>query len=733
MTGGRLGQLAALTLALVLALTLVPAAPADATDVSTSNRQRLLGEVTTERITARLSGGAVARGDVIRLPEDDPHADVRSRIAQGRVAGTESMLSMSRRESRRGAVAGINGGYFLPRPPWGAPNGLFVQDGQLLQGQAVNRSGNPTGRGMVGWPSDGPMVMDRIRVTHELDRPFFEGPVARIDELNRQPWPESHQVLAPASERRPDGELILYSDAFGTAVDIRGGSTIVTLDGMDLRSQGTTEGVVAHARDVTNPTTVNVPEGQHLLVGYGERAEHLAGAVVNEPFEISTTIAPEGTDPGMWDDLDSGVAGGQLLVRSGQRRPASEWTSFAAFGDSHVARQPRTAIGRTGDGEILLVTVDGRRRGWSDGMTMGELADTMIALGARDAVNLDGGGSTTMVVEGSIRNRPSETGRAVADGLWVYVPQPGEPRSLAEACTDQVMLAATTFDDVPGTTHAESITCLSGWSLTTGVTPTTYAPGDRLTRAQYASFLARWIDDLSSRGSGNELPESADLPFTDVGADGVHADAIARLSSAGVIAGRTATTFAPDETVTRGQTAALLARAIEYITGDALPRGRDTFTDDNTSTHETDIDRLATAGIVTGTGGLQYRPDAAVNRGAVASVVMRAAAMLVEDGVVALPDDEATTAEDPDADADDDADDADGIDDGEVVEGDDADDPDGSGGDADAEVDADRSNGTDDPDADGDANGSSSGSNGDGSNGDGSDGDGSDGDGSNGD
>ena len=73
------------------------------------------------------------------------------------------------------------------------------------------------------------------------------------------------------------------------------------------------------------------------------------------------------------------------------------------------------------DGTVLLVTVDGRRPGWSAGVTLPEAARMMRALGARNALNLDGGGSRGMVVLGELVSRPSDPSgeRAVSDGIFV--------------------------------------------------------------------------------------------------------------------------------------------------------------------------------------------------------------------------------------------------------------------------------------------------------------------------
>jgi hypothetical protein len=80
-----------------------------------------------------------------------------------------------------------------------------------------------------------------------------------------------------------------------------------------------------------------------------------------------------------------------------------------AFTTSQLApRHPRTAIGQTADGRILLVAVDGRQVGYSVGMTNFEMAQTMMRLGANRAMAFDGGGSTTLAFDGTVLNRPSD-------------------------------------------------------------------------------------------------------------------------------------------------------------------------------------------------------------------------------------------------------------------------------------------------------------------------------------
>ncbi len=113
------------------------------------------------------------------------------------------------------------------------------------------------------------------------------------------------------------------------------------------------------------------------------------------------------------DPLDV-VGGGPRLVRSGKLDVPAE-----KFGHADK-RHPRTAVAITKRGTFLFVTLDGRQPK-SVGMRLDEFAAELIALGAVDALNLDGGGSTTMVVKNTIRNSPSDgRERPVSDGILIF-------------------------------------------------------------------------------------------------------------------------------------------------------------------------------------------------------------------------------------------------------------------------------------------------------------------------
>ncbi|MGH7469699.1 MAG: phosphodiester glycosidase family protein [Longimicrobiales bacterium] len=110
------------------------------------------------------------------------------------------------------------------------------------------------------------------------------------------------------------------------------------------------------------------------------------------------------------------VGGFPWLLRNGQQVLGAQPGVPPDFGER---RHPRTAIGFTRDGSALLVVVDGRRPRYSDGMTLPELTDLLVRLGAVDALNLDGGGSSSLAIRGRVRNSPSDSAgeRAVGNAL----------------------------------------------------------------------------------------------------------------------------------------------------------------------------------------------------------------------------------------------------------------------------------------------------------------------------
>ena len=102
------------------------------------------------------------------------------------------------------------------------------------------------------------------------------------------------------------------------------------------------------------------------------------------------------------------VTTGPVLLSGGESEPVAD-DRF------NTNRHPRTAAGRRADGTVILLVADGRNAS-AAGLSMAELQQVMQALGCTDAINLDGGGSTAMVVRGAVVNHPSDNGQFDAAG-----------------------------------------------------------------------------------------------------------------------------------------------------------------------------------------------------------------------------------------------------------------------------------------------------------------------------
>ena len=138
-------------------------------------------------------------------------------------------------------------------------------------------------------------------------------------------------------------------------------------------------------------------------------------------YDETQTTAAQLVADGVWNTLSFGPA----IVESGAAVSGIDQVEVDTNVGNHSIQgeQPRTAIGVTADGHILLVVVDGRARGYSRGATLPELADIMISLGATTAYNLDGGGSSELWFNGVVVNQPSNGGeRATSDILYIAGP-----------------------------------------------------------------------------------------------------------------------------------------------------------------------------------------------------------------------------------------------------------------------------------------------------------------------
>jgi len=319
----------------------------------------------------------------INLLVVDP-AKATIRLAQGmdEVAGAETTSSMA---ARHGAVAAINGGYFRTTGiARGEPVGVLLIHGRILSEPVRDR-----GALLIRDDIDGlRMSFSRVSLSAELivNRRTSIG----IDGFNRP---------------REVGELIVFTPEFHR-------TTLTGPDGIEATVRGGRLVELQYGRG-SRP----VPHDGMILSASGKAADKLRAVAGNgSRIDVRTRLR---TDPAAGFEPDFVLGGGPRLIAAGRSVIAEDASSYAeAF---YTTRHPRTAIGRRADGRLVLVTVDGRQPALSVGMSIPELAALMLELGCTEAMNLDGGGSTTMVAAGRIVNSPSDAigERPVSDALLV--------------------------------------------------------------------------------------------------------------------------------------------------------------------------------------------------------------------------------------------------------------------------------------------------------------------------
>ena len=166
----------------------------------------------------------------------------------------------------------------------------------------------------------------------------------------------------------------------------------------------------------------SIPRDGAVLAAYGSgaRAREVQAMADGDTVRILLATlprAPHGAVPAMI------IGGWPRILRDGENVASDAPTVEGTLSGNAEARHPRTAVGFSRDSSTLfLLTVDGRSEN-SGGMTLVELADMMRQLGAWQAMNFDGGGSTTMVIDGKVVNHPSdkEGERTVGNALLVVL------------------------------------------------------------------------------------------------------------------------------------------------------------------------------------------------------------------------------------------------------------------------------------------------------------------------
>lgn len=300
-----------------------------------------------------------------------------------------------------GALAAVNASFFAftadQRHP-GNPVGLGIYDGELLS--------EPTASG-----AEVSALLDARDGSIEMGRYTWRGRMLNrrtglafgLQQLNHPPVvPSGCRKLRRPTRCRKSGDTTHLSPRFSRATPSgRGVEAVLNAKGCVVR------------RAMRRGTTLR--PWQTSLQATGRETRRLWRLTRAGCFDRHVELFESDGDPVELGPWLSGVNGRWRLTSRGvnvvPNRPR----------DPFFARHPRTFIGRSSTGRVVLVTIDGRRTS-SVGTTLKETADVALALDLRDAINLDGGGSTAMVAAGELVSTPSGSDeRAVGDAL-VFVP-----------------------------------------------------------------------------------------------------------------------------------------------------------------------------------------------------------------------------------------------------------------------------------------------------------------------
>ena len=289
--------------------------------------------------------------------------EIRPELA---ASGLRQRARVSTIAHRKNAIAAVNGTYF--KPDTGVPLGTLFIDKKLITGPIYQRVALGIGKDKF--------MMDRVS---------FEGSAKtksvtlKIDNMN-QP-------------RLTSAYTLLYTPDWGQYTP--------------ATTKYTTQAIIKNNKIVRMTTgSVQIPKDGYVLVGPSTKLKVIK---TGETIELETGINPN------WEDVDHIISGGPYLVKDGKVFVDAKEQKLTSIS----GKNPRTAVGYTEDGRFIMVTVDGREK-YSTGMTLYELASFMKEIGCYNAMNLDGGGSSQMYINGKVVNNPaSKGGYAVSNALTI--------------------------------------------------------------------------------------------------------------------------------------------------------------------------------------------------------------------------------------------------------------------------------------------------------------------------
>ncbi len=314
--------------------------------------------------------------------------------ADGKATGRQSVEDIA---AAHHAVAGVNADFF----PWtGRPLDLAIHEGRVY-------SFPYGGRPAIGFTNNGTAVMDQLSETCTLTM-------------------KNGSKLLVSGIDKPSGvnSAVLYTSYYHLPILARGSAIALTIDCASIAPyMHRAIKILAVQRVAAGEKTVEPGDGDMVLLVTGDQAKDAQRVAAGDDGTITAELQRYGgsSQSPIWRNVTEAVSGGPWIVRHGEVVPTTEQPGFGLH-SFILYHHPRTAVGITANGNLILAVVDGRSS-LSSGMSLAQLGQLMKQQGAVEAMNLDGGGSSVMVVRGRVVNMPSDgTSRLVANSILISAP-----------------------------------------------------------------------------------------------------------------------------------------------------------------------------------------------------------------------------------------------------------------------------------------------------------------------
>jgi hypothetical protein len=343
---------------------------------------------------------------LVRVDLRRANLEIRSARAVDQLRGRERVTDMVRRINTTGVrvLAAVNGDFFELESGENENNQLIA--GEWWKGLKVTDS-----------PYD---TYDNIHVQFGMDaarRPLMDRFI-----LDGKAWDRGVMTPIITLNFNPSGKpegTALYTSRYGATTPR---DTVRQTAEAPLTSAGRRGDTLLFVRRgaVSASSGSHIPADGAVLAAYGTGARTKEVQAMSDGDTVKVLLATlprirRGAAPAMI------IGGWPRILRDGENVAGDAATLEGTISRNAEARHPRTSVGFSRDSSTLFIlAVDGRSEN-SGGMTLVELANKMRQLGAWQAMNFDGGGSTTMVIEGKVVNRPSDQAgeRPVGDALLV--------------------------------------------------------------------------------------------------------------------------------------------------------------------------------------------------------------------------------------------------------------------------------------------------------------------------